>query len=68
MHRGVLTCPRDASLTKVADLMTSHRIHCVVVADENPAGLWGVLSDLDLVAAALVRELEEQTAGGSAAT
>ena len=29
---------------------------------------WGIVSDLDLVAAAMVRDLADQTAGGSAAT
>ena len=30
--------------------------------------MWGVISDLDLVAAAGVRDLDAQSAGGSAAT
>jgi CBS domain-containing protein len=70
MHRGVLTCLREAPLTDVAGLMAGHRVHCVVVADEEAAaaGLWGIVSDLDLVAAGLVRDLDEQTAGGSAAS
>ena len=69
MHSGVLTCSRDASLADVAELMTSHRVHCVVVTDDAAdANLWGVVSDLDLVAASSVRDLEEQTAGGTAAT
>jgi CBS domain-containing protein len=72
MHAGVITCGRDVPLTAVAELMTKHRVHCVVVSDEGAPGeappLWGVVSDLDLVAAALVRELDVQTAGGSAAS
>lgn len=70
MHRGVLTCPRDASLSHVAELMASHSVHCVVVTDEAKDGelLWGIVSDLDLAAAASVRDLDEQTAGGTAAT
>jgi CBS domain-containing protein len=53
--------------------MAGHRVHCVVVEDGSPperdgAALWGVVSDLDLVAAAFVRDLEGQTAGGSAVT
>ncbi len=66
MHEGVLTCGRDESLAAVARLMARHRIHSVVVAD-GPS-LWGVVSDLDLVAAASVRDLEAQTAGAAAAT
>jgi CBS domain-containing protein len=71
MHRGVVTCSRHDPLSVVAELMARHRIHAVVVAADHPAepgALWGVVSDLDLVAAASVRNLDEQTAGGTAAT
>jgi CBS domain-containing protein len=70
MHRGVLTCSRDASLAEVAGLMASRRIHCVVVTDDpgDADSLWGTVSDLDLVAAAGVRDLDDQTAGAAAAT
>ena len=69
MHSGVLTCSRDASLADVAELMASRRVHCVVVTDDTAdANLWGVVSDLDLVAASSVRDLDEQTAGATAAT
>ncbi|HWH05848.1 MAG TPA: CBS domain-containing protein [Gaiellaceae bacterium] len=71
MHHGVVTCRRDLSLRGVARIMAGHRVHCVVVTDDGEAGgsgLWGVVSDLDLVAAAYARALDEQTADGSAAT
>jgi CBS domain-containing protein len=69
MHHGVLTCSRDSSLARVAELMSVHRVHCIVVDDLEEAGsMWGVVSDLDLVAAASVRDLEEQSAGAAAAT
>lgn len=70
MHEGVLTCGRDESLAAVAQLMADHRVHSIVVTDEpsETPSLWGVVSDLDLVAAASVRELEEQVAGPAAAT
>lgn len=70
MHRGVLTCPRESPLSQVARLMSRERVHCIVVTDgtEGVRSLWGVVSDLDLVAAASVRDLDEQTAGGTAAT
>lgn len=70
MHRGVFTCEREALLSEVAATMVRELVHCVVVesdsADAGPP--WGVVSDLDLVAAAAVRDLDQQTAGGSAAT
>ena len=70
MHVGVVTCTQDTPLSTVAEIMAGERVHCVVVTDDpvDAAALWGVISDLDLVAAAGVRELEEQSAGGSAAS
>jgi CBS domain-containing protein len=70
MTEGVLTCRRDESLAEVAELMARRRVHCVVVTEDphDPEPLWGIVSDLDLAAAASVRDLAEQTAGGTAAT
>ena len=70
MHRGVFTCEREALLSEVAATMVSESIHCVVVEGDNGEGgpPWGIVSDLDLIAAATVRVLDEQTAGASAAT
>jgi CBS domain-containing protein len=71
MHAGVISCHREAPLSAVARLMADERVHCVVVRGDEDAGdapPWGVVSDLDLVAAATARALDEQTAGGSAAT
>jgi CBS domain-containing protein len=66
MHWGLVSCPPDTSLDIVAALMSSERIHCVVVLHDGNAPFWGVVSDLDLVAAASVRPLAEQRAGGTA--
>ena len=68
MHWGLVSCAADAPLTAVAALMRDRRVHCVVVIDESSRerGLWGVVSDLDLIAAASVRPLDEQTASGTA--
>jgi len=68
MHHGVFTCEREAPLSEVAATMTREHVHCVVVdSGSGEAGPpWGIVSDLDLVAAALVRDLDDQTAGGSA--
>lgn len=70
MNLGVVTCSRRTPLTVVARMMAEQRLHCVVVADdlESASSLWGVVSALDLVAAAGVRGLEGQVAEGSAAT
>ncbi|MEX2256895.1 MAG: CBS domain-containing protein [Acidimicrobiia bacterium] len=70
MHHGVLTCEREAPLSEVARTMARQSVHCIVVRSGSGEGgpLWGVVSDLDLVAAATVRNLDDQTAGGSAAS
>ena len=70
MHRGVLVRPRDTPLSEIARIMAEYRVHAVVIADDpdDAASLWGIVSDLDLVAAASVRELEEQQAGATAAS
>ena len=70
MHQGVLTCEREAPLSEVAATMAHEHVHCVVVeSGSGEAGPpWGIVSDLDLVAAAIVRDLDDQSAGGSAGT
>lgn len=70
MRWGLVSCPADASLERVARLMSTEQVHCVVVMDaaSEAGSLWGVVSDLDLVAAASVRQLGEQRAGGTAMT
>jgi CBS domain-containing protein len=70
MHAGVLTCTVEAPLSEVARIMASKHVHCVVVMTETHGGRWhwGVVSDLDLVAGASVRDVEEQSAGGTAAS
>jgi CBS domain-containing protein len=70
MHHGVITCPHAASLQTVARMMAAYRVHCVVVFDERDevdgTSLWGVVSDLDLVAG--MGGGDEPTAGEIAAS
>ena len=68
MHWGLVHCPPDAPLSTVAALMSDERVHCVVVAEDpsDAKSMWGVISDLDLVAASTVRPLDGQRAGGTA--
>lgn len=70
MHWGLVSCRSEASLKSVAALMNDERVHCVVVTDDlsDAGSLWGVISDIDLIAAATVRGLAEQQAGGTAMT
>jgi len=51
MTPGVLTCTPDAQLRDVARMMARYRVHAIVVFGLDQLDAWGVLSDLDLVAA-----------------
>jgi CBS domain-containing protein len=56
MHRGVISCRPDTSLSTVARMMSGHSVHCIVVRGKPTSAaedgtLWGVVSDLDLAAA-----------------
>ena len=68
MHVGLVSCAPEMPLDVVAALMSRERIHCVVITNEElrRTAVWGVVSDVDLIAAASVRPLSEQEAAGSA--
>jgi signal-transduction protein with cAMP-binding, CBS, and nucleotidyltransferase domain len=71
MHRGVITCPVETPLSTVARLLAEHRVHCVVGygdTTEDDTGVWGVVSDHDLVSLAAVENLEGHGAFEAAAT
>ena len=70
MHRGLVTCSPETPLRKLAATLAAHRIHAVVVADghgRSERDGWGVVSDLDVVAA-LARGAHGETAGSVAAS
>lgn len=72
MHEGIVSCAPDATLGEVARLMTERRVHCIVVfvpEGEGASGehVWGIVSDLDLVAA-VDGDVEARTAGETAAS
>jgi len=72
MTEGLISCAPSTPLRSVARLMSSHRVHSVFVfdygqEDDETTELWGIVSDLDLVAAAWA-DVDEQTAGASAVT
>jgi CBS domain-containing protein len=71
MHAGLFTCSADTPLASVAQMMSEQRIHAVVVSGVpiDSAGddhAWGIVSDLDLLRAALAGS-GEATAGQFAA-
>ena len=49
MHKGLITCPPETSLGKVAAMLTNHHLHALVVAEEAEQPL-GIISDFDLLA------------------
>jgi CBS domain-containing protein len=57
MHPGILACEPDATVTEVAQMMATYHVHClsvVGISHQAPqSGVWGVISDLDLVRAAI---------------
>jgi CBS domain-containing protein len=72
MTAGVINCTPDTPLPVVAALMVEHRVHAIYVFDygqeaDETVELWGLVSDLDLVAAAY-GPIEERTAGETAIT
>ena len=72
MSPGVISCPPETPLRVVARMMSTFSVHCVFVfehqdEDDEDLQLWGVVSDLDLVAAGRL-DVDERTAGASAVT
>ena len=72
MTEGLISCAPSTPLRGVARLMARHRVHSVFVfdygqEDDENTELWGIVSDLDLVAAAWA-DVDELTAGESAVT
>ena len=67
MHAGVISCPPGTSLRAVSRMMASYRVHAIAVhADEDEGlpggGEWGIVTDTDLVGAALHDDLDQLTA------
>jgi CBS domain-containing protein len=52
MHHGVLSCGPDDPIRDVAAIMANHRVHAVLITDREGGRPLGVVSDLDLAAAA----------------
>jgi CBS domain-containing protein len=57
MTTGIISCPPETPLRKVAQIMVRERVHAIYVfdygiEDDETTELWGLVSDLDLVAAA----------------
>lgn len=72
MTNGVIQCAPDTPLRSVARLMADRRVHAIFVfdygrEDDETVELWGLVSDLDVVAAA-AGDIDARTARDSAVT
>jgi CBS domain-containing protein len=52
MRTGVITCSPEATIEEVARMMAMHHVHAVVVTEPDSGAAWGIVSDLDVIAAA----------------
>lgn len=71
MSPRVIHCPPETPLRNVARMMAENNVHAVYVfdygvEDDEAVRIWGLVSDLDLIAALPV--IDERTAGNSAIT
>lgn len=72
MTTGVISCSPETPLRNVAGLMAAHHVHGIFVfdygrEDDETVELWGLVSDLDVIAASS-GAIDERTAGDSAVT
>ncbi len=68
MHEGVISCAPGTTLRAVARMLSTYRVHALVVfprheADTGHLSSWGVISDLDLARAATAFDFDLTTAG-----
>lgn len=69
MHPGIVVCSPESPIRHAAWLMATHRIHAVVaLGDDEEGGVWGVVTDTDVLAAAAKGELDEVSVGAVART
>jgi len=67
LQLGLVERPADADVRSLARAMAEHTVHSVVIRDIPGSRNWGIVSDLDLMAA-MRPELADATAGQLAAT
>jgi CBS domain-containing protein len=63
MHPGMISCPPETTLRSVARMMASYRVHAIFVHAHGDEALpdgdaWGVVTDVDLVKAALEGDID----------
>jgi CBS domain-containing protein len=61
MRVGVISCSPDATLREIARVLATYRVNCVVISEVSGDRPWGIVTDIDLAAAAH-NELDKVTA------
>src|SRR5262245_43008751 len=72
MTEGMISCSPETPLREVARLMAVHKVHGIFVFEEDrddveASRLWGLVSDLDVVAASR-GDIDRRTAGDRKST
>jgi CBS domain-containing protein len=52
MRVGVISCSPDSSVRELARVMATYRVHSVVIAEPQGDRAWGIVSDVEVAAAA----------------
>lgn len=72
MHPALITCSLESPLRTIARMMATYRVHAILVTSHGDeklpdGGLWGIVSDTDLLRAAEAGNVDEQPARAIAA-
>jgi CBS domain-containing protein len=72
MHRRIVTCPPETSLRIAARMMSTYRIHALIVHDDSAGDRrrrpWSVVSAQDVAGAFAAGDIDRATARDAAAT
>src|SRR5512133_2557006 len=73
MHPGLVSCSPDTTLRTVARMMATYRVHAILVTSHGDeellgGGVWGVVTDADLLRTARTGDLDEKASRLLAAT
>lgn len=67
MHPALITCSPESSLRTIARMMSTYRVHAILVNTHEPDDTWGIVSDADLLRASETGNIDEQQARSLAA-
>lgn len=67
MHPALITCSPGSSLRTIARMMSTYRVHAILVNTHESDESWGIVSDTDLLRASEAGNIDEQEARSLAA-